>query len=74
MEQGRAPATLATSTRNSTGEMLTRKNVCRYPLVTKYTGQGDPADASSYRCADLNHPSGWRSEAAGAATLLLVPY
>ena len=50
VEQGRAPTTLATSTRSSTGEVLTRKNVCRYPMVTKYTGHGDPADAASYRC------------------------
>jgi hypothetical protein len=48
VEQGQAPATLATSVTRQDGSVVTR-DVCSYPHRTRYTG-GDPASASSYRC------------------------
>jgi hypothetical protein len=50
VEEGQAPATLATSTTREDGTVVTR-DVCSYPHVTRYDGHGDPASASSYRCA-----------------------
>jgi hypothetical protein len=50
VEKGQAPATLAAATTDASGKTIAR-NVCRYPHVARYTGQGDPAMASSYRCA-----------------------
>ena len=47
VEQGRAPATLATANADGT---VTR-NACPYPKIARYTGHGDPAKAASYRCA-----------------------
>lgn len=49
VEQGQAPATLATSTTREDGTVVTR-DVCSYPHATRYDGHGDPASASSYRC------------------------
>jgi hypothetical protein len=45
VETGKAPETLPART-----EQVTR-NLCRYPLVSRYNGTGNPNDASSYRCA-----------------------
>lgn len=47
VEQGTAPATLATANADGT---VTR-NACPYPRIARYTGHGEPAKASSYRCA-----------------------
>jgi hypothetical protein len=52
VEKGQAPATLAAATTDASGKTIAR-NVCRYPHVARYTGQGDPAMASSYRCATV---------------------
>jgi hypothetical protein len=46
VEHGKAPATLAAAT---TDGKQTR-DLCAYPRVSRYTGHGDPAAASSYRC------------------------
>ncbi|WP_328618213.1 tannase/feruloyl esterase family alpha/beta hydrolase [Amycolatopsis sp. NBC_00355] len=46
VEHGKAPATLAAAT---TDGKQTR-DLCVYPRVSRYTGHGDPAVASSYRC------------------------
>jgi hypothetical protein len=45
VEQGKAPETLPAQTGTST------RNLCRYPLVSRYNGTGDPNNATSYRCA-----------------------
>lgn len=47
VEQGTAPATLATANADGT---VTR-NACPYPQIARYNGHGDPAKASSHRCA-----------------------
>ncbi len=49
VEKGRAPATLAASASGPGGETVTR-DVCRYPMVARYTGHGDTASAANYRC------------------------
>lgn len=49
VEQGKAPTTLTADLTNASGQTLTR-DLCRYPLVSRYSGQGDLADASSFRC------------------------
>jgi hypothetical protein len=48
VEHGKAPATLPAATPNGS---LTR-DLCPLPQVSRYTGHGDPAVASSYRCAN----------------------
>lgn len=45
VEQGKAPETLPAQSETAT------RNLCRYPLVSRYNGTGDPNQASSYRCA-----------------------
>ncbi|MFC7385704.1 tannase/feruloyl esterase family alpha/beta hydrolase [Sphaerisporangium rhizosphaerae] len=49
VEKGKAPATLAASVSGADGRTVTR-NVCRYPMVARYTGHGDTASAANYRC------------------------
>jgi hypothetical protein len=44
VEQGKSPETLPAQSETAT------RNLCRYPLVSRYTG-GDVNQASSYRCA-----------------------
>ncbi|MEV4078431.1 tannase/feruloyl esterase family alpha/beta hydrolase [Nonomuraea fuscirosea] len=50
VEQGKAPETLTATLTNAYGQTLTR-DLCRYPLVSRYNGHGDVAAAGSYRCA-----------------------
>ncbi|MGW3496309.1 tannase/feruloyl esterase family alpha/beta hydrolase [Streptomyces sp. NPDC001020] len=50
VEHGKAPRTLTATLTNSTGRQVTR-DLCAYPLVSRYQGHGDPAAASSFRCA-----------------------
>lgn len=50
VERGVAPDTLPAATTNANGEQVTR-DLCRYPLVSRYNGHGDPNSATSYRCA-----------------------
>lgn len=49
VEKGQAPATLPAATTDSTGAAVTR-NLCPYPQVSKYNGQGNPKSATSYQC------------------------
>jgi hypothetical protein len=46
VEKGEAPATLPATSVNGT----TTRNVCRYPMVARYTGHGDTNTAANYRC------------------------
>ncbi|KPM50924.1 hypothetical protein CcI49_09060 [Frankia sp. CcI49] len=50
VENGQAPATLTSSTTSLTEGTITR-NICLYPQVARYNGQGDRKVASSYHCA-----------------------
>ncbi|MEV4010750.1 tannase/feruloyl esterase family alpha/beta hydrolase [Nonomuraea angiospora] len=54
VEQGKAPQTLKAAITDSSGKTVTRE-LCRYPLVSRYSGHGDPADAGSYDCAPARH-------------------
>ncbi|GAA4528965.1 tannase/feruloyl esterase family alpha/beta hydrolase [Amycolatopsis samaneae] len=47
VEHGHAPATLAAVTADGSAS----RDLCPYPRVSRYLGHGDPAAASSYRCA-----------------------
>lgn len=47
VEHGRAPATLPAATADGSRT----RDLCAYPRVSRYRGYGDPAVASSYRCA-----------------------
>lgn len=49
VEQGKAPAVLHATLTAATGQSVAR-DVCRYPMVSRYTGHGDPSAASSFRC------------------------
>ncbi|KAL2811586.1 tannase and feruloyl esterase-domain-containing protein [Aspergillus granulosus] len=49
VEQGKAPDILHGKYTDSTGTVVTR-SICRYPLVAKYDGAGDPKKASSFSC------------------------
>lgn len=50
VEQGTAPDTLAAEVLDESGVVATR-NICKYPLVSRYNGKGDTKSASSYTCA-----------------------
>ena len=49
VEQGKAPAVLHATLPTATGGTVAR-DVCRYPMVSRYSGHGDPNEASSFRC------------------------
>ncbi|MFF8381239.1 tannase/feruloyl esterase family alpha/beta hydrolase [Streptomyces sp. NPDC015661] len=49
VEQGKAPKTLPATLINAEGKQVNR-DLCSYPKVSHYTGLGDPAAASSFRC------------------------
>ncbi|WP_316743918.1 tannase/feruloyl esterase family alpha/beta hydrolase [Streptomyces sp. MK7] len=49
VEHGKAPKTLPAVLIDVSGRNVTR-DLCRYPQVSRYTGHGDPALASSFRC------------------------
>ncbi|MFE0462909.1 DUF6351 family protein [Kitasatospora sp. NPDC058965] len=49
VEHGRAPQTLTATLTTATGRAVTR-DLCRYPMVSRYSGHGDPAAAASFRC------------------------
>jgi hypothetical protein len=51
VENGVAPETLpAKSAATSNGTY--HQNLCQYPKVSKYSGNGDPRDAKNFECAD----------------------
>jgi hypothetical protein len=54
VEQGKAPNTLTATLTNASGQPVVR-DLCRYPLVSRYTGHGDLAAASSFRCVSPSH-------------------
>ncbi|MET8245061.1 tannase/feruloyl esterase family alpha/beta hydrolase [Streptomyces sp. NPDC005202] len=49
VEHGHAPATLPAATTGADGRKITR-DLCRYPLVSRCTGHGDPGTAAAYAC------------------------
>ncbi|MFC8381740.1 tannase/feruloyl esterase family alpha/beta hydrolase [Nocardia sp. NPDC057272] len=49
VENGKAPDTLTATLTNATGQPLVRE-LCRYPLISRYTGQGDTAATDSFHC------------------------
>ncbi|ACU75960.1 Tannase [Catenulispora acidiphila DSM 44928] len=62
VEHGKAPAvlhaTLPTATTSSTGTTTTGtvdRDVCRYPMVSHYSGHGDVTNPASFRCVNPSH-------------------
>ncbi len=51
VENGTAPDVLPASSAYAINGTVRRRNLCPYPLVSKYDGKGDPADAQSFSCA-----------------------
>ncbi|GGJ58872.1 tannase/feruloyl esterase family alpha/beta hydrolase [Streptomyces brasiliensis] len=49
VEHGKAPKTLPATLTNSQGEQVNR-DLCAYPEVSSYNGEGDTSLASSFRC------------------------
>ncbi|MER6066809.1 tannase/feruloyl esterase family alpha/beta hydrolase [Streptomyces sp. NPDC001792] len=49
VEHGKAPKTLPATLINADGQSVAR-DLCNYPRVLRYTGHGDPALASSFKC------------------------
>lgn len=50
VEKGRAPHTLSASKVDAAGQVLFTRPLCEHPQYARYTGQGDPTDAASFRC------------------------
>ncbi|MFJ4188325.1 tannase/feruloyl esterase family alpha/beta hydrolase [Kitasatospora sp. NPDC089509] len=50
VEHGNAPQTLPVTLTTASGRTVGR-DLCAYPMVSRYKGHGDVADASSFRCA-----------------------
>lgn len=51
VENGVTPNILPASSANPINGTVRHQPLCPYPLVSKYSGSGDPAAASSYECA-----------------------
>jgi hypothetical protein len=49
VEDGKPPETMRAATKNAQGTLITR-NLCLYPSIWKYTGQGDPNVAETWTC------------------------
>ncbi|MFF1798876.1 tannase/feruloyl esterase family alpha/beta hydrolase, partial [Kitasatospora sp. NPDC058263] len=49
VEHGEAPRTLPATLPTADGRTVTR-DLCAYPLVPRYQGHGDTADAADFRC------------------------
>ncbi|MEY9895046.1 hypothetical protein ABIA31_008734 [Catenulispora sp. MAP5-51] len=54
VEQGKAPSVLHATLTNPSGPSFTR-DVCRYPMVSRYTGHGDVTNPASFRCVTSSH-------------------
>ena len=52
VENGTVPQTLPATSQWTGGEGVKKMDLCPYPMVSKYKGQGDPGLASSFECAD----------------------
>jgi hypothetical protein len=50
VEHGKAPRTLDAALTGADGKVTETRPVCRYPEVAGWTGRGNPADGSNYRC------------------------
>jgi hypothetical protein len=51
VEEGKVPSELIATKAAPTGnQTLWRRPVCAYPKVARYSGSGDPTDATSFTC------------------------
>ncbi|KAL3419315.1 feruloyl esterase b [Phlyctema vagabunda] len=49
VERGLAPDTLPASVTKPSGTIV-KRDICRYPLISKYNGYGDPNNSGSFTC------------------------
>lgn len=56
VENGTVPDTLSAHFTDPSGTVVNH-DICRYPLVSRYDGKGDPKVASSYTCASSFGPA-----------------
>ena len=52
VEQGTPPGTLAGQRTNEDGSVAATRPICAYPLVARWSGQGDPGIGETYQCAE----------------------
>jgi feruloyl esterase len=50
VENGQAPSGLVATRTDAVGSVLFSRPICEFPAYPRYEGQGDPTDASSFRC------------------------
>ena len=50
VESGQAPSGLVATRTDAVGNVLFSRPICEFPAYPRYEGQGDPTDASSFRC------------------------
>jgi hypothetical protein len=50
VEEGRAPETIAAVRRDTGGQVVRSRPLCRFPLVARYRGRGSTDDAASFEC------------------------
>jgi feruloyl esterase len=51
VEKNKAPTTLAANFTDTEGKQV-KRNLCLWPLVSKYKGKGDVRSAASYSCEE----------------------
>jgi feruloyl esterase len=58
VEKGRIPTNLVATRNDPAGNVLFARPVCEYPKYPRYEGEGDPADAASFRCVSPTRKGG----------------
>jgi tannase/feruloyl esterase len=60
VERGRSPRNLVATRNDPAGNVLFARPLCEYPNYPRYEGEGDPADAASFRCVAPTRRDEWR--------------
>jgi feruloyl esterase len=64
VEKGRRPNNLVVTRNDPAGNVLFARPLCEYPQYPRYNGEGNPADAASFRCVAPTRKDGrhdpWR--------------
>jgi feruloyl esterase len=59
VEKGRSPRNLVVTKNDPAGNVLFARPLCEYPKYPRYDGEGDPADAPSFRCVPPKRGDEW---------------
>ena len=54
VERGKAPERIVATKRNEDGQIVMTRPLCPYPLVARWDGSGDPDNAASFACVELD--------------------